>query len=98
MKGLKTGGRTSGRLNKKSQAISDLIAKKYPTYHPILSLVEIAQDTNNDVSLRLQANKEVAKYVCPQLKSIEIKEQQEETRIVVVRVGDEETKRNIEQL
>ena len=98
MKGRKTGGRTSGTLNKKSQAVGELIAQKYPTYHPILSLVEIAQDTSNEVSLRLQANKEVAKYVCPQLKSIEIKEYQEETRIVVVRVNNEETKREIEKL
>ena len=98
MKGRKTGGRTSGTLNKKSQAVGELIAQKYPTYHPILSLVEIAQDTNNEVSLRLQANKEVAKYVCPQLKSIEIKEHQEETRIVVVRVDNEETKKAIEAL
>jgi len=97
MKGKKTGGRTSGTLNKKSQAVGALIAQRYPTYHPILSLVEIAQDTSNEVSLRLQANKEVAKYVCPQLKSIEIKEPQEETKIIVV-VRDEETKRNIEML
>lgn len=98
MKGLKTGGRLPGTPNKKSLEIRELIAQRYPDYHPVLALAEIAQDTSNEVSLRLQANKEVAKYVCPQLKSIEIKEHQEETRIVVVRVGDEETKRSIELL
>lgn len=98
MKGRKTGGRTSGTLNKKSQAVGELIAQRYPNYHPVLALAEIATDPTNEVAIRLQANKEVAKYVCPQLKSIEIKEHQEETRVVVVRVNDEETKKAIEKL
>ena len=98
MKGKMTGGRLPGTPNKQSLHIMQLIAEKYPNYHPVLALVEIA-NSSQDVSIQLQANKEVAKYVCPQLKSIEIKEDKgEETRIVVVRVNDEETKRALDKL
>jgi hypothetical protein len=87
MKGKKTGGRTKGTPNKNSSQLVQLIAERYPNYHPVLALVEIA-NTATEVAIQVQANKEVAKYVCPQLKSIEIKEDRDEvTKIVVVR-GD----------
>jgi hypothetical protein len=85
MKGLKTGGRLPGTPNKKSLEVRELIAKTYPDYHPLLALCEIAVDKNNDVALRLQANKEVAKYVCPQLKTITLVEDDPEVVIRVIR-------------
>lgn len=85
MAGQKNGGRQSGTPNKKTQAISDLLFDKYPEYHPILALAEIANDLTQDVTIRLQANKEVAKYICPQLKSIESKQEKENITIRVVR-------------
>lgn len=95
MKGLKTGGRLPGTPNKKSLAIRELLAQKYPGYNPVLSLVEIAQDPGNEITIRLQAHKEVAKYMAPQLKAIEIRDENEdEVKIVVVRVPDEKTKKN----
>lgn len=100
MRGKKTGGRLPGTPNKKSQEIRELLGNRYPAYHPVLALAEIANDPGNDVTIRLQANKEVAKYICPQLKSIEVKEQAEEVRIVVVRTDGKsykpETLKNIE--
>jgi len=84
MKGLKTGGRKIGTPNRKTTEIVGLILDRYPDYHPLLSLVQIATDLNNDVSIRLQANKEIAKYVCPQLKSIEVNNQQSEEVIIKV--------------
>lgn len=99
MRGKKTGGRLPGTPNKKSLEIRDLVAEKYPGYHPVLALAEIATDPANEVSIRLQANKEVAKYVAPQLKAVEIKHKEdEEVRIIVVRTSDEETKQALEHL
>ncbi len=101
MQGLKTGGRQIGTPNRVTSELRDIVAERFPNYNPILSLIEIAQDTSNEVSLRLQANKEVAKYLMPQLKSVEIKDSNEATKILVVRVGDErynETKELIEKL
>ena len=88
MKGKKTGGRIKGTPNKNNSQLVQLIAERYPNYHPVLALVEIAK-TTTEVAIQVQANKEVAKYYCPQLKSIEIKEEASEiTKIVVVRVDE----------
>jgi len=99
MKGKKTGGRLPGTPNKKSLEIRELVAQRYPNYHPVLALAEIATDPANEVAIRLQANKEVAKYMAPQLKAIEIRDgKEDEVKIIVVRAPDEETKRLIEEL
>ena len=85
MKGQKTGGRISGTPNKSTKAIAEMLADKYPHYHPIIALAEIANDKKQDIAIRLHANKEVAKYICPQLKSIESKQEKENITIRVVR-------------
>jgi disulfide oxidoreductase YuzD len=71
-KGLKTGGRLPGTPNKERRTLLETIEDKYPGYNPVLSLVDIANDPENDINLRFQANKEVAKYISPQLKAVEI--------------------------
>lgn len=99
MRGKKTGGRLPGTPNKKSLEIRELVEERYPGYHPVLALAEIATDPTNEVTIRLQANKEVAKYLCPQLKSIEVKEDRgDEMKIVIVRTDDRETANMIESL
>jgi hypothetical protein len=97
MQGIKTGGRQIGTPNRVTSELRDIVAERFPNYNPILSLIEIAQDTSNEVSLRLQANKEVAKYLMPQLKSVEIKEADTETKIIVVRYSDENRTQIIEK-
>ena len=87
MKGKKTGGRLPGTLNRQTSELIDLIKFKYPGYHPVVALVDIA-NSSQDISIRLQANKEVAKYICPQVKSVEIKDntpENKDVRIWVVR-------------
>lgn len=65
----KTGGRQKGTVNKDKQELIDMIQEKYPDYHPLLALAELAQD--KDKVIRLNASKEVAKYIVPQLKSVD---------------------------
>ncbi len=72
MTGEKTGGRTSGTPNKKSKILSELLLEKFPEYHPVLAMAAIANDEKQDINIRFHAHKEVAKYICPQLKSITI--------------------------
>jgi len=72
MKGKKTGGRKKGIPNRDTQEISEMLKEKFPDYHPVIALAAIANNKKVDLSLRLQANKEVAKYVCPQLKAMEL--------------------------
>ena len=65
-------GDRTGSPNKNKQALIKLLEARYPGYHPVYELVDIALDMDNDVSTRLQANKEVAGYIVPKLKAIEL--------------------------
>lgn len=68
----KTGGRKKGTLNKDKNALRDMIAEKYPDYHPVMAMVEIANDNDNDIVMRANMHKEVAMYIESKRKSIEI--------------------------
>ncbi len=69
--GHKTGGRQAGTPNKRKDRLLRRLERDFPDYHPVAELAKIANDPKNDVATRLQANKEVAKYVEPQLKAVE---------------------------
>lgn len=70
--GKKTGGRRKGVPNSERKELYQLMADRYPNYHPVIAMADMANDEENEIDLRFQANKEVAKYVCPQLKAVEI--------------------------
>lgn len=69
--GGRLGGRKKGTPNKESKVLIDRIKEKYPDYCPIEAMCIIAQDPINEVNIRLTANKEVAQYIYPKLKSID---------------------------
>lgn len=73
-RGKKTGGRTAGTPNSEKKELKALLAEKHPDYHPVIAMADIANDTTVSIDTRLQAHKEVAKYIEPQLKSSEIKQ------------------------
>lgn len=50
-----------------------MIQKEFPNYHPLMSIARIAHDENADLKLQFECHKTVAKYVEPELKSIEVK-------------------------
>ena len=62
----------AGSPNKNKQALLKMLELRYPDYHPVIELVEIAMDKENDINTRLNANKEVAQYIVPKLKAIEV--------------------------
>ena len=64
--------RTAGALNKNKQALLLLLQQKYPDYHPVLAMADIANDMENGVEMRAQMHKEVAQYVTPKLKAVEV--------------------------
>jgi len=68
----KGSGRKKGSVNKRSQELIDMIKKKYPRYDPVMAMIEITKKKNVKPELALQAHKEIAKYVRPQLRSIEV--------------------------
>lgn len=67
------GGRTLGALNKsKDRLLKALKAEYGEEFDPIMKMAEIASNDENEPALRLQGWKEVAQYVYPKLKAIEV--------------------------
>ncbi len=70
-KGAKYGGRQKGTPNGERKELVQLLADKFPDWHPVVAMAEMANDVSLAKDLRLTAMKEVSKYVAPQLKAIE---------------------------
>lgn len=70
--GRKTGGRKKGTPNKKTQSIQDKLDKH--GCDPIEGMAKIAKQAmdEGDMSLALSAYKEIAQYIVPKRKAIEL--------------------------
>jgi hypothetical protein len=51
--------------------ILDEIRKKYPGYHPLMALADVAHDGEANLKLRAECHTTIAKYTEAQLKSVE---------------------------
>lgn len=78
-----------GALTVSSQIspILSMIRTKFPNYHPLMSIAEIA-DTTEDLKLQFECHKTIAKYVEPELKSLEVKAPIDPNRGVKVSLFD----------
>ena len=56
----------------KSIAIMSMLRAEYPNYHPLLSIARLAHAEGQDPRLVFDCHKVIAKYVEPELKSIEV--------------------------
>ena len=87
-KGLpKTGGRKKGVQNQMQRELSELLHESFPGYDPVHAMAAIANDERNDLTIRLQASKEVARYVRPALRSLEVKGNADAPMQIVVATG-----------
>jgi len=77
--GLKTGGRTAGTPNKMTQLIFEKLTEL--GCDPIEGMAHIAMDTLNPLEVRARMFAELAQYVAPKRKSVEIASEDRE-RIV----------------
>src|SRR5680860_155693 len=68
--GHKTGGRSKGTPNRKTRAVIDRLEAL--GCDPIEGMARIAMDEAADLSIRAQMYKELAQYVAPKRKAIEI--------------------------
>ena len=65
--------RTLGSQNKNKDRLWKALRAEYgDDFDPIMKMAAIASDDNNDDALKLTAWKEIAQYVYPKLKSIEV--------------------------
>ena len=66
-------GRVAGTPNRKSTFLLKRLQAMYgEDFHPIMKMAGIASDDDNDIRLRFDAWKEIAKYTEAQLKAVEI--------------------------
>jgi len=70
--GVKTGGRQKGTPNKATQTVLEIL-NRY-NHDPIVALIKIAQDKSNDVGLRAKVNNDLASFIYPKRKSLEVKD------------------------
>jgi len=65
--------RPTGSLNKNKDFLLKKLQAMYgDEFDPIMKMAEIASNAENDDALRLSGWKEVAQYVYPKLKSVEL--------------------------
>ena len=65
-------GRPTGSQNKPRRALIALLEEQFPGYSPVVEMARIANDQNNDLPTRFAAHKEVAQYITPKLKAVEV--------------------------
>lgn len=65
------------------------IRTKYPGYHPILAMADIAHEQDASPDLKFNCHKTIAKYILPELKSVEVNMRTEQERRVTVSLFDE---------
>lgn len=70
MLGKKTGGRVKGSVNRRTACAVALLEGLGCS--PLESMAKIADDENVDVAIRLSALKDLASYLYPKRKAIEI--------------------------
>jgi hypothetical protein len=68
--GHKTGGRKTGTPNRKTREIGELLESL--GHNPIEAMVAIATDPNASLELRGRMNAELAQYVYPKRKAVEV--------------------------
>ena len=66
------GHRSLSKSNKRSQEVLDAVAEKFPDYHPVVAMAAIANDEDASPEMRFQAHKEVAQYMAPKRRAIEM--------------------------
>ena len=82
----KTGGRTRGTPNKKTQAVDRKLAKL--GCDPIEGLAKIALDTETEASLRVRCFTELAQYVYPKRKAVDLETGEDSPlRVTVETIG-----------
>ncbi len=65
--------RPKGSKNKPRRDLIEMIDKEFPTYDPIRELIKVATSKDRKIGLanKMHANEVVARYIRPQLKSVE---------------------------
>lgn len=79
-------GQSLVRIRTPSEAALELVQRKYPTYHPLVALADLAHKAEvvADPKLEFEVHKAILPYVTPKLSSVEVKQENTETKRVIV--------------
>jgi len=66
------GGRPIGSKTQPKRQLVQLLEEYFPGYNAVVSMAKLANDEGASRAERFNANKEVAKYMHPQLKAVDI--------------------------
>ena len=67
--------------------ILDMLQERYPGYHPLLAIAEIAHEkSSDDVQLQFNCHKTIAEYILPKLRAVEHSGSVENQRRVIVQL------------
>jgi hypothetical protein len=64
--------RKVGSKNQPQRALTLLLKEHFPNYHPVLEMAKLANDKEADSTARFNANREVAQYMEPKRKAVEV--------------------------
>ena len=85
------GGRPKGAVNKPKRVLLSRLQAKYPDWDPVIAMADRANDETQDDRIRFDAEKEVASYLYPKMKSVEhTGEGGEPFQIVIKKYGDKD--------
>lgn len=62
----------AGSPNKRSYLANAAIREAFPDYDPLVAMVRLANDPTKDDQLRFNAHKEIAQYMYPKRKAVEL--------------------------
>ena len=65
-------GRPKGAEGGNKREARALLRDKFPDYHPLVQMAALANDEGAPQELRFAADKEVAAYLLPKLKAVEV--------------------------
>ena len=75
---------------KHTNAVLEMIQSKYPGYHPLMAIADIAhaEDPRVDFELRFNCHKVIAKYVETELKSVQHVDANKRPGITITMFGE----------
>jgi len=77
-------------IHSRSAALVTMLHAEFKNYHPLLSIARIAHHADADLRLQFECHKTIAKYIEAELKSVEVKSDVREDKVVRVSLFDVE--------
>lgn len=77
------------KVTKVEPSVLEMIQTRFPGYHPLMSLAEMAHRQNISPEIEFQCHKTIAEFITPKLKSVEIKANDDRRRVTISMFGDD---------